>query len=258
MSLLPLTYYCKRAAVIACGVLLVVGAAKGVYGQVMSSVHYRLNSDSLNFGGANSTSSSYTIEDTMGEIATGFSSSTNYSINAGYQAMNLVAISLVPPGSVTLSPSIGGVSGGTSDGSTNFTVTTDDSAGYASTLVASTSPALVGPYGTFADYVPGGSAPDFTFAISPSASAFGFSAQGTDADQRFKNDGSVCNAGANSTIRTCWDGLSTSPKTVADRTSANQPSGTLTNLYFRAKSGPANIQPDGTYIATRTLTITPL
>jgi hypothetical protein len=160
-----------------------------------------------------------------------------------------------------MSPTIGGVTGGTSNGSTTFTVTTDDPAGYTSTIQASSSPALVNTASSsnaFADYSPGGSAPDFTFSIAPTASAFAFSPQGTDADQRFKNNTSVCNSGTNSTVQTCWDGLSTSPKTIADRTSDNTPAGTQTTLYFRAASGTSNMQVSGTYIATTTLTILPM
>jgi hypothetical protein len=228
---------------------------------MMSSTNYVIESDSVNFGGGYSTSTNYIQESTAGEIATGISSSTNYIMGAGYQQMTVVVLSLVPPGSVIMSPTIGGVTGGTSNGSTAFTVTTDDPAGYTATIQASSSPALVNTSSTtntFADYSPGGSAPDFTFSIVPTASAFAFSPQGTDADQRFLNNTSVCNTGTNSTAQACWDGLSTSPKTIADRTSNNTPAGTLTTLYFRAQSGSSNIQVSGTYVATTTLTILPL
>ena len=227
---------------------------------MMTSSNYEILSDSLNFGGGYSTSTNYIQESTGGEVATGISSSTNYIMSAGYQQMNAVALSLVPPSSVTMSPAIGGVTGGTSNGSTNFTVTTDDPAGYTSTIQASSSPALVDTASStnaFADYTPAGLVPDFTFSIAPTASAFAFSAQGGDADQLFKNDTSVCNNGTNSTAQTCWDGLSTSPKTIADRTSNNTPAGTQTTLYFRAASGMNHIQASGVYVATTTLTVLP-
>lgn len=236
-------------------------APSGSGSGMMSSSHYTILSDSLNFGGGYSTSTNYIQESTGGEVATGFSSSTNYIMSAGYQQMNIVALSLVPPSSVVMSPNIGGVTGGTGNGSTNFTVTTDDPAGYTSTIQASSSPALVdtaSSTNSFADYSPAGSAPDFTFGIAATASAFAFSSQGTDADQRFLNNTSICNIGSNSTAQTCWDGLSTSPKNVADRTSANSPSGIQTTLYFRAASGTNHIQVNGVYVATTTLTVLPL
>jgi hypothetical protein len=175
--------------------------------------------------------------------------------------MNQIAVSLVPPSSVTMSPALGGVTGGTSNGSTAFTVTTDDAAGYTSTIQASTSPALVDTASStvsFADYAPSGGNPDFTFSNAATASSFAFSAQGPDADQRWLNNGSACGTGSISTAQACWDGLSTSVKTVADRTSDNQPAGIQTTLYFRAASGSNHIQPSGLYMATTTLTVIPL
>ena len=228
----------------------------------MRSSNYGIQFDSINNGGNYSSSPNYQIQDTAGETATGFSTSTNYSISAGYQQMQTVALSLVPPASVVMSPAFGGVSGGTGNGSTTMVVTTDDAAGYYATIQASSSPALVNTASstaTFADYVPAGSNPDFAFSLSsPSASAFAFSVQGNDADQRFRNNSSACNAGSSSTAQACWDGLSTSPKTIADRTTDNQPAGTPTTLWFRASSGSSHIQPSGLYVATTTITVVPL
>jgi hypothetical protein len=48
---------------------------------MMSSTNYSIQADSVNFGGDHSTSASYVMEDTGGEVATGFSSSTNYVIS---------------------------------------------------------------------------------------------------------------------------------------------------------------------------------
>ncbi len=231
------------------------------YADAMASTNYAIQTDSINFAGNKSSSSYYSMQDTVGEIATGFSSSTNYSISAGYQQMNIVALSVVPPTSVTMTSALGGITGGISNGSTTFIVTTDDTAGYTSYIQASSSPALVDTSSTtnsFADYTPSGSVPDFTFSLLPAQSLFAFSVQGTDADQRWKNNGSVCDSGSLSSTETCWDGLSTSSKTVADRTSDNQPSGTQSVLYFRAGIGSDRNQPNGLYVATTTLTVIPL
>ena len=223
---------------------------------VMSSSHYEIQSDSLNFGGLRSVSSSYSLEDTLGEVATGMSSSTNYTMSAGYQQMQLVGIAVIPPSSVILSPSFGGVSGGTANGATTFQVTTDDSAGYMATIQASSSPALVsGPY-AIPDYAPSGSAPDFTFSVGASTSAFAFSPKGSDTALRYKDNGvNACGTGSNNTTGACWDGLSTTPITIDSRSSDNQPSGTVTTLNFRAASGPNNVQANGVYTATTTVTV---
>ena len=227
------------------------------YGQVMSSPTYRIQSDSLNFGGVRSTSGSYAIEDTLGELATGVSSSTNYAMLAGYQQMQSISIVVVPPTGVVMAPAIGGVSGGTSNGSTTFSVMTDDGAGYSVTIVASSSPALVSGADSFADYTPSGANADFNFYNAPTSSTFAFSPKGADSPLRFKDDGTNCGAGLSQTTDACWDGLATTTKTIVSRTTSNHPAGTVTTLKFRAASGSAHLQLQGTYVATTTITITP-
>lgn len=226
-----------------------------VYADTMQSSNYKIQSDSMNFGGVRSASGSYTLEDTAGEIATGISSSTNYIVNAGYQQMNVVYLSVTSAANVILSPNLGGLTGGTSNGSTSFIVTTDDPAGYTATIQASSSPALVSPTDSFADYVPAGAAPDFTFSNVATASSFAFSPEGADITATYKDNGSSCNAGSSDTADACWDGLSTSPKTILTRTSGNQPSGTTATLKFRAASGSSHVQQNGIYTATTTVTV---
>ncbi len=222
---------------------------------MMTSSHYKIESDSVNFGGARSSSGTYRIEDTLGEIATGISTSTNYTMSAGYQQMHEVVIAVVPATGVTMSPAIGGVTGGTATGATSFTVTTDDLAGYTVTIAASSSPALQSPLDSFADYVPGGANPDFTFTNAASASSFAFSPKGTDIASRYLDNTSACGTGSSQTAGACWDGLSTTPRTIVSRATSNQPSGTVTTVNFKAASGSSHLQIDGTYVATTTITI---
>lgn len=229
-------------------------SANYVYGQVMSGGSYRIQSDSVNFGGNFSTSTTYFIQDTVGELATGESSSTNFKVKAGYQNMQENILSLSAVSGVNMTPSIGGVTGGTANGSTTFTVITDDPAGYLVTIQASSSPAMRSPLGTIADYT-SSTTPDYAFTILPNQSMFGYTVEGTDIDQRFKNNGSnVCATGVLDTVDACWSGLSTTNQTIVNRTSANQPSGTVTTLKFRAQSGSAHVQVNGTYVATTTIT----
>lgn len=248
----------KYAAVCCVFAVLVTILAQDAYGQAMSSSNYKIQSDSVNFGGVRSGSTSFIMEDTLGEVATGISSSTNYVMKAGYQQMQESVIAVVPATEVTMSPSIGGVSGGTSNGSTTFTVITDNPAGYTATITSSSSPALVSGLDSFADYVPAGAAPDFTFGILATQSAFAFTPEGADIVQRYKDNGSSCNAGSGDTVLSCWDGLSTSPITIDTRNSSNHPSGIVTKLNFRAASGSSHTQVAGTYTATTTVTVLPL
>ena len=56
-----------------------------VHAQVMTSTTYKLQSDSVNFGGVRSGSASYNTEDTIGEVSTGNLTGASYNASIGYQ-----------------------------------------------------------------------------------------------------------------------------------------------------------------------------
>lgn len=221
--------------------------------QVMQSTNYRIESDSVNFGGGFSSSTNYQLESTGGEIASGESSSTNYSLRAGYQQMTTRSISMTTPTAVTMTPSLVGITGGESNGSTTVTVTTDSAAGYSLSIAASNAPAMTKGSDVIQDYVPGG-VPDFTFTTDPSDSHFGYSPSGINVVQRFKDSGGVCDVDVNETALACWDGLSTTARTIAQSSSANVPNGATTTIYFKVGLGNGVVQAPGIYTATSTLT----
>jgi hypothetical protein len=238
--------------------LLMLGAVIHIVNaQQMSSTNYQIEFDSINAGGTRSTSDSYTLEDTAGEIATGRSASTNYSMRAGYQQMNETYLALTAPDDVVMTPAIGGVTGGTSNGSTTVTVTTDSAAGYQLSIFASSSPAMQGETngGTIADYAPESADPDYTFAFAANEAVFGFTVEGTDIPDRFKDNGNACATGASDNTDQCWDGLATTEKVIAERTSANHPNGTETVMKFRVGIGTSVNQTPDTYTATTTITL---
>jgi len=235
------------------GTLLVLASLSVSFAQVMQSDNYQIQSDSINIGGGFSSSTNFTLESTAGEVGTGISDSDNYSLRAGYQQMQEVYIALTGANNVVLSPTIPGVTGGTSNGSTTVTVTTDSQAGYSLTIAAESSPALIKGADTIADYVPTGN-PDFTFTTGAADSHFGYSPEGVDVVQRFKDNGAACNAGALNTALACWDGLSTSQETIASYANSNHPSGATTSIRFRVGVGGSVAQPLGVYTATTTIT----
>jgi hypothetical protein len=220
--------------------------------------NYSITSDNINAGGIFSTSSSFRLEDTTGDIASGISSSTNFVLYAGYQKQQISDISLSPGVDVIMLPSLGGVTGGASNGSSIFTVISNNDPGYIVTIKASSSPALTtGVYG-FADYTRVGVVPDFTFSIAVTDSEFAFSPEGIDIENRFKDNGSNCGIGSSDTPLSCWDALSTNDQIVVQRNSATASSGTATTINFRASIGSSKIQPQGVYVSTTTITILPL
>lgn len=172
--------------------------------------------------------------------------------------MQGVYLAVAPSGNVSLSPNIPATGGGSADAVASFTVTTDNSTGYSMTIASALSPALNSGVNNFLDYVPAGANPDYTFTTPAAQSRFGFSPEGADIVQRYKDNGVSCNVGALNTASACWDALSTTPISIASRGSANNPAGTLTDIRFHAASGASNIQPAGSYVATATVTVLPL
>jgi hypothetical protein len=224
----------------------------------MQSNNYTIQSDSINMAGGFASSSNYTLESTAGEVATGVSDSTNYRLKAGYQQMNDVYIALSAASDVSLTPSIPGVAGGTSNGTTSVLVTTDSPSGYSLSIAAATNPAMQKGVDSIADYVPTGD-PDFTFITGSTDSHFGFTPQSSDLVQKFKDNGSVCNGvGTLDTAASCWAGLSTSGEIISSRTSSNHPSGATTTILFKVGVGSLVSPVPGVYVATTTLTALPL
>lgn len=220
-----------------------------IWADYMQSSTYRIQSDSLNIGGLESSSGTYKINDTLGEIATGDSNSSTYYMHAGYWQMQSSFISISSPSDLVLS-SMAGLSGGSSEGTMSWTVTTDNAAGYTMSIASSTTPALKSALDSLDDYVPAGASPDYNFYNAPTSSSFGFSPEGTQVIDRFKDNGSACNIGTGETVGKCWDGLSTTPKPIAGSTTSNMPNGGIVTARFRAESGADHIQTSGEYNVT--------
>lgn len=241
-------------------ILLSLSVAPAAYAYVASSTNYRIELDSVNFSGGLGTSTNYKMESTLGESGTGIINSTNYRLSAGYQQMSgagATTLTISAPSDITLSPAIPQGTNASADGSASWTVTTNNASGYSLTIAAATSPALAATGDSFADYTPATSNPDFTFNVGANQSVFAFTPEGSDVASRFLDNGSTCATGSSNTSSACWDGLSTSAKTIATSASASL-SGTITTVRFRAAVGSNKTQGSGTYSAAVTLTATTL
>ncbi len=239
--------------------LVVVTSLVVVQAQARSSTNYQIQSESINFGGGLSTSSSYTQESTFGEVATGDSDSSTYSLRAGYQQMQEVFISISTPDTVIMDGPLGGLTGGESNGSTTVTVVTDSPGGYQLLITAATAPAMQKGADTIADYTPDSAPnPDFMFTTASDEAHFALAPYGPDVIGRFQNNGSLCAVGSTITPLRCWVGSSTTPQLLALGTGANHPAGSTTTLQFKVGIGSQMVVPAGTYVATTTLTALPL
>jgi hypothetical protein len=224
----------------------------------MTGTNYKILIDSINVGGQQGSSGAYGLFDTTGEIGSGDSASSSYGLSAGFIGAQQIYLAINMASDVTMSPAIAGVSGGSGTGSTSWTVTTDNPGGYSLSVRADTNPALRSVTSSFADYTPAGSDPDYNWSVAANDSEYGFTPEGVDIIQRYKDNGSACNTGAGTTADRCWDKFTTSDQEIARRTSGNHPNGTSTTVKMQAEVGNNHIQPNGTYTANITVTALPL
>lgn len=238
---------------------MLLGAPYIVGAYVMGSSAYRIDQDSLNNAGTSfSTSTSFSLGSTLGEVATGYSSSSIYRMSAGYWTPDDTYISITSPADANLG-AISGLLGGTGNASSTWIVTTNNPAGYTLSVTSNTYPALRAPAAVIDDYLPAGSPPDFDFTVPSSEARFGFTPEGIDVIQRYLDDGASCNTGSGNTTDKCWDGFSTTSKSISSSNLPNHPSGSATVLKYRVQIGSGKIQDSSPlYEASITVTATAL
>lgn len=186
-----------------------------------------------------------------------YPSSTCNTISAGYrQADASYTISISSPSDVTMSPSIGGISGGTGNGNAVWTVITDNPAGYEASIKSSTSPAMQSGAYSFANYTTSvAGTPDYNWSIASADSEFGFTVEGSYVVNKFLDNGSsACATGSSNTVDKCWYPFAISDETIISSSLANSPGGTATTVKFRAESGSGHFQQEGSYSSTITVT----
>jgi len=235
-----------------CGTVLALSLLSVVDAQVMSSPSYQLQSDSVNVGGGLSSSTAYIQESTTGEIATGRSESAAFNLRAGYQQLQEVFISLSAPTDVLMNPSIPGITGGVSYGSTTVTVITDSPGGYMLLLSAEADPAMQSGSNSIPNYPAG--TPDFAFTVPAASARFGVSPEGVDIPDVFRDDTFVCGVGVSDTPLACWTGIATTGVAMAESSNGNQPDGATTTLQFQLGVTAGAGVMSGEYTATTTLT----
>lgn len=168
---------------------------------------------------------------------------------------------------VTMSPSIGGVTGGTATGETEVIVTTNNLTGYYMTIEFATATAMQGEAqgGEIQNYTPAsGVTPDYNFSVGANTAEFAYSVtadDATDVDQTFLDNGASCGVGTGNQSDKCWAAPSTTAgvaaaETIISTTAATPASGSTSTVRFQVEitSNPAPAVPVDIYTATATLT----
>lgn len=230
---------------------------------VMTSENYRIQFDSLNAGGMRQTSENYIMEDTIGEIATGESSSETYKLKAGYQQMDQTYLSISDGANIVMSNM--DITNSTSTGSTSWTVTTDDAAGYKLEVASSQKNPLrsANTSEQFADYAEAAGTTPEVWNTTDGAYEFGFSAYGDDTPTATWGNGGTCGTGTTINQSMKYRGFNNAADDgaetiqIATKSSRTETSGVTTNFCVGAVQSHV-FTPSGTYTATTTATATSL
>ncbi|MFT5036703.1 MAG: hypothetical protein ACI9VM_000266 [Candidatus Azotimanducaceae bacterium] len=177
-----------------------------------------------------------------------------------------------PTGDVTMVGTLDGSAGGTSYGTTTARVTTNNTAGYNMTIDFASTTAMIRNSGTSAEiqnylYSTGTASYPSGYDVTQPNAQFGFSVNASDTTEVsdiFTNTGSACGTGNNAgfNLNVCWRGASSTDEAadteLINTSSQTTGSGSTSTVQFRITipNSPSPSVPNGTYVATATLTAT--
>lgn len=173
---------------------------------------------------------------------------------------------VVAANDVTMSPSISGITGGTSNGTTTAVVRANNVTGYNMTIQFASTTAMPGQVsGAIQNYTPATpGTPDYSFVTPTNGAEFAYTVSAADLgdeDVKFRDNGSnTCNTGSANGYLNCWYGVAnaTNTVTIINRSTATTVDGATTTINFRVgiDANPSPTVPSGIYNATATLTAT--
>jgi hypothetical protein len=160
-------------------------------------------------------------------------------------------------------PTLGGVTGGLSRGTSTLAITTNSPTGYSLTMAFSSTTAMHkngDPAVTIPNYAPNTPGLPENFSVPVGEAGFGYSVvapSAADVGALFKNsDGTTCNTGALNTYNVCWYNVSDATAAVTLVTASAPATAATTSILFQVGIGanPVPEVPTGVYTATATLT----
>ncbi len=166
---------------------------------------------------------------------------------------------------VVMSPTLGGITGGTANGLTQVAVLSNNSTGYNMTIQASSTGAMQGTASS-TNFIPvySTTTPDYNFVTPANSARFGYTVNASttsDVTALFKSNGSnLCGVGGSTSgggIH-CWIGATSTAVQIINRGTATAGTGATTTLYFQVgiAANPLPAIPNDTYVSTSTLTAT--
>jgi hypothetical protein len=162
------------------------------------------------------------------------------------------------PNNVTMISSIPGVTGGISNGTSTFSIKTNNQSGYTVRIQFENATSAL-RFATSTDAIPNIGTVNHDFTLASNTAAFGLTMSGPNVAQLFKSSGGDCNQeGGTATGENCWTLPDTSSTTllIVDSNDQTANTGEVHNIHFRVKvmPDPTPVLRVGIYTATATLT----
>lgn len=220
----------------------------------MSSANYKINPDSINFMGiGDASSTNYHLGDTGGEVATGVSTSTNYTDEAGFWHMAMdYHISISSPADVVMGAITGHGQSALTTNSATWNIDTDNPAGYSLTWKASAANMVSGA-DSIAAYTPATPSTPETWSVATTDSEWGGHLGSASTTVNTTTWGA-----ADTYAGGKWLNVATGDFQIASRASRTSAAGDDEIIFFGAEVGNTKFQPSGNYTVQVTITATTL
>ena len=218
----------------------------------MESTTYEIDSDIIGSFGDTGTSTTYSLQDSGGEVGTGILSSSSFDMSGGFLQSGLYNISMDCDGSVSMGTIIGTGQSTLDTNSAECIIITDNPSGYQLTWAASSATMQsgvdeIGPYTPESEDTPEG------WAVDSYSSEWGGHVGATSTTVDTNEWGTADTyAGGN------WLNIGLSPRVIVERTNQTSETGDNEIIWFGAEIGFNKFQPSGSYSVNVTLTATTL
>jgi len=218
----------------------------------MESTTYEIDSDVIGSFGNTGTSTTYQLQDSGGEVGTGYLSSSSFDLGAGFLQSDLYSISMNCEDSVAMGTIVGTGQSALTNNDAECIIITDNPTGYQLTWAASSATMQSGT-DEIGAYTPGTSDVPEGWAVDSYSSEWGSHVGATSTTVDTDEWGTADTySGGN------WLNVGLSPRIIVERATQTSDTGDNEFIWFGAEIGADKFQPSGTYSVNVTLTATSL
>lgn len=215
----------------------------------MESTTYEIKSDVIGSFGDTGNSTTYSLQDTGGEVGTGSSISASFGLEpAGFWQTDGLPISIDCDASVSMGTIVGTGSSNLATNSAECLIVTDNPNGYLLTWEASPAD-MQSNADTIVAYTPAAASTPESWSVEASASEWGahVGSASTTVDTGEWGTADTYSGGK-------WLNISPTPRTIVERSDQTSSGGDSEIIWFGAEIGSNKFQPTGNYSVNVTFT----